>query len=168
MNAKNIKKNECYEKVLDLCHKRIKAAAEYRQMRCLIEVPEFVVGFPLYNIGDCMKFVISSLRENGFLVRYHFPKILYISWDYDEHDEEARRGGEQPGKTQTETRALQRMKRQRAGCGMIMPPINNNKARTTPSQAAATSSSLLTSSLVCPKKTIVQRKATGKLALNIY
>ena len=47
-------------------------------------VPEFIVGAPIYNMTECLEFVINALKKNGFLVRYYFPKMLYVSWDIDE------------------------------------------------------------------------------------
>jgi hypothetical protein len=84
INEKKQRKSECYEKVLEICHKKIKTAANTKKYRCLIDLPEYVYGYPLYDMNECIKYVLNSLKNNGFLVTYFFPKILYISWDFEE------------------------------------------------------------------------------------
>lgn len=90
INEKRQKKNEAFQRVLCICHKRIQAAADGQQMMTFIVVPEFVVGFPMFNMNECLEYIIDALRKNGFLVRYYFPKILYISWDFEEIKAEKR------------------------------------------------------------------------------
>lgn len=80
--------NECFEKVLEICHRKIKCAAENQQVRCFIEVPCFVLGYPLFDFTKCVEFVYEKLKKNGFLIKYYFPKHLYISWDFDEINNE--------------------------------------------------------------------------------
>lgn len=86
MNDKQNKASECYEKVLDICHKKIKGCADNQQVRCLIEVPCFVFGYPIFDYNKCLEHVYKSLVKNGFLVKYYFPKHLYVSWDFAEID----------------------------------------------------------------------------------
>lgn len=81
---KKQKKHEAFEKILSICHKRITTAAEYEQLKTIIIVPEFIVGYPIFNLNECLEYVINALTKNGFLVKYYFPKILYVSWDYNE------------------------------------------------------------------------------------
>jgi hypothetical protein len=84
IQEKKQKKNESFQRVLTICHRRIQVAADGQQMNVFIVVPEFVVGCPMFNMNECLEYVIDALRKNGFLVKYYFPKILYISWDYEE------------------------------------------------------------------------------------
>lgn len=84
INEKNNRKIECYEKVLEIVHKKVELAAENRQLRVVVNIPEYVYGYPIYNINLCLEFILKSLQANGFLVKYFFPKSLYISWDFDE------------------------------------------------------------------------------------
>lgn len=84
INEKKNRTTECYEKVLDICHKRIQKSANSQQMRCLIEVPCLVFGYPIFDYNKCLEYVYKSLIKNGFIVKYYFPKHLYISWDFEE------------------------------------------------------------------------------------
>jgi len=84
LNEKNQKKIECYEKVLEICHKRIKLSNNNNSLRLVFEIPEFIYGYPLFDLNECIKYLLNNLKLNGFLVKYYFPKILYISWDFKE------------------------------------------------------------------------------------
>lgn len=84
---KETNKKMCYDKVLERSHKRIRTAAQYGGLNTFFEVPGMVVGLPLYNIQVCTEYVISKLRESGFLVQLLPPPsvyVLYISWDPEE------------------------------------------------------------------------------------
>lgn len=85
---KKRKKYEAFEKVVELCNRKIKAAAEQEHLRTFLVVPEFIVGAPIFNMSECLEFVINTLKKNGFIVRYYFPKMLYVSWDVDEMKED--------------------------------------------------------------------------------
>ena len=88
MMQKKARRNEAFEKVLSICHTRIKAAAEDSKMFLFFVVPEFIIGFPIFSINDCLEYIMNQLKKNGFLVKYYFPKILYVSWDLDEIERE--------------------------------------------------------------------------------
>ena len=75
------KKNYCYNEVLYKIHERIKKTSDKEKYKIVYEVPEMVFGVPAYDLNKCMAYLIKELRHNGFLVKYYFPKILYISWD---------------------------------------------------------------------------------------
>ena len=84
INEKKSRKEESYEKVLEICHKKINLAAEQKRLKCMIQVPEYVCGYPLYDLNECLNYLLTCLKANGFLVNYYFPKVLYISWDFEE------------------------------------------------------------------------------------
>lgn len=89
INEKNEKKIECYEKILEICHKKITIASENKKLKHIFDIPEYIVGYPLFNLNNCITFIIDNLRINGFLVKYFFPKTLYVSWDFEEIKTEA-------------------------------------------------------------------------------
>jgi hypothetical protein len=88
INEKKQRKTEAFDKVLSICNKRITAAAEEQKMRTFIIVPEFVVGYPIFNMNECLEYIVQALKKNGFLVKYYFPKMLYVSWDFQELKED--------------------------------------------------------------------------------
>lgn len=71
-----------YNKILNRVHNKIKYTS--RQLIndecCWFVIPEFIIGIPKYNQNDCIAYVIHNLRENGFIVKYIHPSLLFISW----------------------------------------------------------------------------------------
>lgn len=81
IDDKKAKKVNHFEHVLTKCHSKIKLAAQNNHFACFFEVPEFVVGIPLFNVTECITYIIKALNDNGFIVKYLYPKTIYISWD---------------------------------------------------------------------------------------
>lgn len=79
-NKRVERRKECFDKVLDQCCSKIKKAAKLDKTFCLYDVPEFILGYPLYNINECMTYVIDKLAKNGFAVQYFFPRYIVVSW----------------------------------------------------------------------------------------
>jgi hypothetical protein len=73
-----------FDRVLEICHNKIKDASKREMTKIYFTVPEYVVGLPIYNLSHCIEHIINSLKQNGFHVKYYFPKYIYISWDFDE------------------------------------------------------------------------------------
>ena len=84
LHEKNEKKILCYDKVLEICHKRILSYTDREKTHCYFEFPEYIIGFPLFDLNACMEHCKKHLVASGFLVIYHFPRKFYISWDIDE------------------------------------------------------------------------------------
>tara|TARA_Y100000591_G_C21731493_1_gene644358 strand:+ start:208 stop:573 length:366 start_codon:yes stop_codon:yes gene_type:complete len=97
---KNNKKKEqqklkTYNIILSKCEKKIKWHATNDQFECFFEIPRFCMSCPLYNIDECVFFIIHKLKSK-FKVHYFSPNdlksagickdekgitgILYISW----------------------------------------------------------------------------------------
>jgi len=88
IQEKKQKRYETFEKIIEMCNRRIRDAADKERLRTFIIIPEFIVGSPMFNMNECLEFVITSFKKNGFFVRYYFPKMLYMSWDMDEIEAE--------------------------------------------------------------------------------
>jgi hypothetical protein len=76
-------KNEVYDIVLKKCHQRIKATAKVLDGNdsCVFVVPPYIYGCPLYNINNCIFYLVQQLTENGFDVKHINPNFLMISWE---------------------------------------------------------------------------------------
>lgn len=74
----------CYEKVLEICHKQIMFNCDRKRHRFFFEVPEYMFGYPIFDVNDAIRFVVDALTKNGFLAIYYFPKFIYVSWDMEE------------------------------------------------------------------------------------
>lgn len=69
-----------YEKVLGDCYRRIRDHVLHDQTFCFFSVPEYIPGFPIFNLTHCTCFIMRKLRQAKFSVQYFPPNILYISW----------------------------------------------------------------------------------------
>jgi hypothetical protein len=84
INEKKERQTVCFENVLSRIHKKIQKSADEKKLRCVYEIPTFIFGLPLFDLNDCIEFVMSELKANGFIVTYYFPNMLYVSWDFEE------------------------------------------------------------------------------------
>lgn len=73
-----------YNKILIRIHNKIKYISKQliNDQCCWYIVPEMMIGIPKYNHNDCIAYVIEKLRDNGFIVRYTHPNLLFISWKH--------------------------------------------------------------------------------------
>lgn len=84
IDSKKLERNAVFNRVYDMCQQRVISFAKKDALRTMFEMPEFILGVPPFNLNDALTYVIDRLKNNGFLVLYFFPKLLYISWDVDE------------------------------------------------------------------------------------
>ena len=71
----------CYQKILNTNKK----SDDYN---CTFVVPNVVFGLPLYNVGDCITFIMDRLVEKGFEIYFALPTTIHISWkptDYNQN-----------------------------------------------------------------------------------
>lgn len=76
-----------YEKVLGYCFRKIREHVLRDQKFCFFPVPEYLPGFPLYNITHCTLFIIKKLNQAGFKTKYIPPNVIYIFWNVQNHYE---------------------------------------------------------------------------------
>ena len=83
INNKNFKRMKKFDDILVQIHRRIKYHADLEQTFCLYSIPEFIFGTPLYNINDLKKYIMDTLKKNGFKLMYFHPNTIFISWDVE-------------------------------------------------------------------------------------
>lgn len=75
------KKLKIFENILEMCYQKIlntnKKSDNYN---CTFIVPNVVFGLPLYNIGDCITFIMDKLVDKGFEIYFALPTTIHISW----------------------------------------------------------------------------------------
>tara|TARA_B100000674_G_C37959114_1_gene971100 strand:+ start:1487 stop:2074 length:588 start_codon:yes stop_codon:yes gene_type:complete len=73
-----------YQKILQRVHNKIKLTSRQRNnMKCCwYVIPEFILGLPKYDTGSCTGYLMNKLDENGFIVKYTYPNLLFISWNH--------------------------------------------------------------------------------------
>ena len=81
VNEKTLKRMETYDNILQKCHKRIKYNATLQRPYCFFQIPEFIIGVPLYNIEDLKEYLMKSLKKDGFEYMYIDPNWLFVTWE---------------------------------------------------------------------------------------
>jgi len=73
-----------YKKILNRAHQKIKYTSRQRDTGhfCFFIVPEFLVGTPRYDSAACIAYVMDKLTQNGFMVKYTHPNLVFISWQH--------------------------------------------------------------------------------------
>lgn len=73
-----------YTKILNRIHSKIKVVSRTNisNQFCWFVIPEMMIGVPRYDHGACTAYIIDKLRENGFVIRYTHPNLLFISWKH--------------------------------------------------------------------------------------
>lgn len=77
---KDAKKIEAYKKIYYSIEKKISISSSMNLYYTWFEVPEFILGFPLYNLSDCIDYIVQNLISNGFKAEHYNPNILLIKW----------------------------------------------------------------------------------------
>ena len=74
-------KIKVYEKILDMCYQKIlNTNKQNNDYSCTFIVPNVVFGLPLYNIEDCIIFIMNKLVEKGFEIYFALPTSIHIFW----------------------------------------------------------------------------------------
>lgn len=78
----DLKQLELFNKLLNRVHVKIKTTSRQKsnEQFCWFLVPETILGVPRYNQAECIAYLISKLKDNGFNVRYIDPNLIFISW----------------------------------------------------------------------------------------
>jgi hypothetical protein len=80
----NLTRVDIYNKLLIKIHNRIKISSRTKTNEnfCTYIMPEVLIGYPNYNLEECLVFIIDKLQTDGFLTRYIHPNLLMISWNH--------------------------------------------------------------------------------------
>lgn len=76
-----------YNGVLTQIYNKVKAVARIagNEKALWYVVPEFLPGYPRFDTGDAIIYIVWNLRNTGYTVHYTHPNLLYITWKaYDE------------------------------------------------------------------------------------
>ena len=89
---RHLKRLELYNSILEKVHHRIKYNAELEKTFCFYNIPEFIIGTPLYNVEELKNYIITALKKNGFMLLHIEPNWLFISWNVSEIKEDTNKG----------------------------------------------------------------------------
>lgn len=88
MELERIRKNNQYEINNNIYEKvkiRINSTVSAGYKDCIYSIPEFIIGYPLFNILKVSEFLIDKLRIEGFIVVLITYKDIFISWDTERY-----------------------------------------------------------------------------------
>ena len=77
-------KLQIYNKILNRIHAKIKTTSRQQtnEQFCWYIIPEMMIGITKYNVAECTGYIIEKLKDNGFLIRYTQPNLVFISWKH--------------------------------------------------------------------------------------
>tara|TARA_B100000614_G_C14469589_1_gene461927 strand:+ start:148 stop:780 length:633 start_codon:yes stop_codon:yes gene_type:complete len=80
---RNLNTVKNYNKILNRIHTKIRYTAKNTpDNHCWYVIPEILIGIPVYNSLDCTCYILNKLKENGFIINYTFPNLLFICWNH--------------------------------------------------------------------------------------
>lgn len=80
LEAKHLQQQETFKHILEKCQSRMKMALDKGYSAIYFEVPEFVIGKPVYSLNNCIEYIGTSLVRGGFVTKYYFPRVILVSW----------------------------------------------------------------------------------------
>ncbi|NBU33715.1 hypothetical protein EB118_05375 [bacterium] len=80
-DIKDVSKREILSIVLNKCIEKIVYTNRNTDKTFIIfEVPQVLIGYPLYDVSSCILFLKSELEKESYLVDFIEPFYLYIDW----------------------------------------------------------------------------------------
>ena len=71
-----------YKRILEKCYLKIKQCSDKDLEYCIYNIPEFILGEPLFNTKYCAEFLIEHLQMNGFNAKFVAPRYVFIAWTF--------------------------------------------------------------------------------------
>jgi len=69
-----------FDKIYSNIEKKIIKASATNFYFIWYEVPQYIIGCPLYNYNECIEYLLKKLKINDFKIEKYEPNILLISW----------------------------------------------------------------------------------------
>jgi hypothetical protein len=73
-------KYKTFSKIYNKIIKKITLASSCNYYYIWYEIPNFIMGCPLYNINECKTVIIDKLKHNEFDIEEYEPNILLVKW----------------------------------------------------------------------------------------
>lgn len=69
-----------FKKIYERIECKIQKASLQDLYECYYEIPEFILNLPLYNMNDCIQYLIIHMKSDGFNTKLIGTNTLWISW----------------------------------------------------------------------------------------
>lgn len=80
-SIKETSKIDIFNIVLNKCIEKIVFTNKNTDKTFIIfEIPKLLIGYPNYDMKNCILFIIKKLSERGYLIEFIEPFYLYIDW----------------------------------------------------------------------------------------
>jgi|UniRef100_A0A6C0HIA6 hypothetical protein len=80
--VRDLKQLSIFNKILARCQKRIQLTGRNKRndQHIWFQIPAYIFGEPVYDVGDCIAYIVMKLENNGFHVRYLHPNTIFVDW----------------------------------------------------------------------------------------
>ena len=76
------KQKYLFKQILKKCHSKIYLSGEQLKTECIFTIPQYVPGMPLFDIKECMRYIIAKLQDNKLRVQIIQHDTISISWEH--------------------------------------------------------------------------------------
>jgi len=73
-------KYKTYDIIYKSIEKKIILASSTNFYYIWYQLPEFIIGYPKFNIDDCKQNIINKLKLNKFIIEEYYSNLLLIQW----------------------------------------------------------------------------------------
>ncbi len=74
------RKKATFDKIYVHIEKKIVTASAGDYYYTWYQIPEFLVGLPMYSVDECQQYIQKKLKSNGFDTDFFPPNIIHIKW----------------------------------------------------------------------------------------
>jgi hypothetical protein len=82
---RDLAKKEYYKALLEQFCRKIRVASEKGQRSTILTVPQFVVGFPRYDLRLTVTYMCRQLIRLGYIVNLAGPLDIHVQWSKASH-----------------------------------------------------------------------------------
>ena len=69
-----------YEKISSKCFNKIKETSNNEVNYCFFQIPEYIPGYPIFNMTECALYLLEILYQKGFKAKYCDKYLIFITW----------------------------------------------------------------------------------------
>lgn len=77
---RDLAKKEYYKALLEQFCRKIKVASELGNRDAILTVPQFLVGYPLYDLSTTVTYMCRQLQRLGYSVSLAGPLDIHVQW----------------------------------------------------------------------------------------
>ena len=74
------RKKVTFDKILMKIEKKIVLSSSGNFYYAWFQIPEFILGLPLYSLKECKDYISMKLKNDGFETEFFEPNYLLIKW----------------------------------------------------------------------------------------